>query len=66
MLRAGRLPVRVPGEMNFFDLSNLSSLTLILGSTQPLTEINTVNFPLGKKRPARRANNLAVICEPTV
>jgi hypothetical protein len=37
-----------------------------LGSTQPLTEISTRNFPGGKKRPARRAENLAAICEPNV
>jgi hypothetical protein len=37
-----------------------------LGLTQPLTEMSTRNLPRGKKRPARRANNLAAICEPIV
>jgi hypothetical protein len=37
-----------------------------LGSTQCLTEMSTRNFPGGKKRPARRADNLAAICEPSV
>jgi hypothetical protein len=31
---------------------------MALGSTQPLTEMSTRNFPEGKKRPARRADNL--------
>jgi hypothetical protein len=39
---------------------------MALGSTQPLTEMSTRNFPGGKKRPARRADNLAAICEPNV
>jgi hypothetical protein len=37
-----------------------------LGSTQPLTEMSTRNLPGGKKQPARRADNLAAICEPNV
>jgi hypothetical protein len=36
---------------------------MILGSTQPLTEISTRNIPGGKKRPAHRADNLSAICE---
>jgi hypothetical protein len=39
---------------------------MALGSTQPLTEMSTRNFPGGKKRPARRAENIAAICEPNV
>jgi phosphoenolpyruvate carboxylase len=35
-------------------------------STQPLTEMSTRNLPGGKKRPARRADNLAAIYEPNV
>jgi hypothetical protein len=66
MLQAGRLPVRVTDEVNFFDLPNLSSRTMALGSNQPLTEINTRNLPGGKKRPARKADNLTAICEPNV
>jgi hypothetical protein len=37
-----------------------------LGSIQPLTEISTRNIPGGKGRPARKADNLTAICEPTV
>jgi hypothetical protein len=39
MLQAGRFPVRVPDEVNFFNLPNPSSRTMALGSTQPLTKI---------------------------
>jgi hypothetical protein len=66
MLQAGRLPVQGPDEVDFFNLSNPSSCTMALGSTQPLTEMSTRNFPGVKKRPARRADNLAAICEPNV
>jgi hypothetical protein len=38
---------------------------MALGSTQPLTEMSTRNVP-GKGQPARKADNLTVICEPTV
>jgi hypothetical protein len=37
-----------------------------MGSTQPLTERSTRNFPGGKGRPARRADNLTAFCEPIV
>jgi hypothetical protein len=37
-----------------------------LGLTQPLTEMSTRNFPVNKKRPARRADHRAAICEPNV
>jgi hypothetical protein len=33
---------------------------------QPLTEMSIRNFPGGKKRPARRADNLAAIFEPNI
>jgi hypothetical protein len=39
---------------------------MALGSTQPLTEMITRYLPGGKKRPARRADNLAAIYEPNV
>jgi hypothetical protein len=39
---------------------------MALGSTQLLTEMSTRNFPGDKKRPARRADNLAAIYEPNV
>jgi hypothetical protein len=66
MLQAGRSPVRVPDMVDFFNLPNLSSSTMALGSTQPLTEMCTRNLPGGKKRPARRADNLTPICELNV
>jgi hypothetical protein len=65
MLQAGRSPVRVP-DVDFFNLPNPSNPTMGLGSTQPLTEMSTRNLPGGKKRPARRADNLAAIYEPNV
>jgi hypothetical protein len=36
---------------------------MALGSTKPLTDMSTWNLPGGKKRPARRTDNLAAICE---
>jgi hypothetical protein len=66
MLQAGRSPVPFPDEVDFFDLPNPSSRTMALGSTKSLTEMSTGNFPGGKKRPARRADNLTAICEPNV
>jgi hypothetical protein len=66
IVQAGRSPVRVPDEVNFFNLPNLSSCTMALGSTQRLTEMSTRNLPGGKKRLARRADNLAATCEPNV
>jgi hypothetical protein len=68
MLQAGRSPVRIPDEEDFFfiNLPNPSSRTMALRSTQPLTEMSTRNLPAGKKRPARRSDNLAAICEPNV
>jgi hypothetical protein len=39
---------------------------MALLSTQPLTKMSTKNLPGGKKRPARKADNLAAICEPNV
>jgi hypothetical protein len=66
MLQAGRLPVRIPDEVDFFNLPNPSSRTMALGSTQPLSEMSTRNHPGGKKLPAPRADNLAAIYEPNV
>jgi hypothetical protein len=64
MLQAGRSPVRVPDEVDVFNLPNPSSRTMALESTQSLTEISTTNFPGSKKWPSRRPGNLTVICEP--
>jgi hypothetical protein len=66
MLQAGKSPVRVSDEVNFSNLPNPSSRIMALVSTQPLTEMSIRNLPEGKKRPARRADNLAAISEPNV
>jgi hypothetical protein len=66
MLQAGRSPVRVWDEVDFFNLPNLSSRTMALGSTQPLTEMSTRNLSGDKKQPAHRADNLAAVYEPNV
>jgi hypothetical protein len=63
MLQAGRSPVRVSDEVDFFNLPNPSSCTMALGSTEPLTEMSTRNLPGGKRQPACRADT---IYEPTV
>jgi hypothetical protein len=39
---------------------------MALGSTQPLTDISTRNFPGGKGRPMSKADNLTAFCEPIV
>jgi hypothetical protein len=39
---------------------------MALMSTQPLTEMSTRSLPVGKGRPARKADNLTEICEPIV
>jgi hypothetical protein len=54
----------IPDVTGFFYWPNPSSRTMALGSTQPVTEMTTRNFPGGKERPARKADNLTAICEP--
>jgi hypothetical protein len=39
---------------------------MVLGSTQPLTEMNNRNLPGDKGRPALKADNLTAICESIV
>jgi hypothetical protein len=39
---------------------------MVLGSTQPLTEMSTKNLPGGKWRPANKTDNLTAICEPII
>jgi hypothetical protein len=60
MLQAGRLRVRFSMRL----LTNPSSRTMVLRSTQSLTEMSTRNLPGGKRRPASEADNLTAICEP--
>jgi hypothetical protein len=54
--------------VDFFNLPNSSSCTMGLGLTQPLKEMTTRILPggAGKGRPARKADNLTTICEPSV
>jgi hypothetical protein len=52
----------IPG---FFNWSNPSSHTMVLGSTQPLTEMSTRNLSGGKGQLVHNAANLTAICEPT-
>jgi hypothetical protein len=59
MLQAGRSPVGVQDEVDYFNLPNPSSRTMALWLAQRLTEMSTRNHSGGKKRPARRADNLA-------
>jgi hypothetical protein len=57
----------IPDEViGFFNSPNLSSHTVALELTQPLTEISTRNLPGGKGRQSRKADNLTGICEPIV
>jgi hypothetical protein len=49
-----------------FNLPNLSSRTMVLGSTQPLTEMSMRNVPEGEGRTARKADDITAICERTV
>jgi hypothetical protein len=66
MLQAGRSPVRVTDEVDFFNLPNPFSRTMAPGSTQPLTELSIRDLLRGEKWPVRRADNLAVSYEPIV
>jgi hypothetical protein len=59
-----------PDEVDFFppNWPNPSSRTMVLESTQPLTEMNTRTLPGvgGKERPECKADNLTTIYEPIV
>jgi hypothetical protein len=62
-----KVAASIPNKViKFLNWPNPSSRTMALGSTQPLTEISPGNFPVGKGRPAREADNLTAMCEPTV
>jgi hypothetical protein len=51
----------IPEEViAFFDLPNPSWRTMVISSTEPLTEMSTRNLPGGKEGPARKADNLTV------
>jgi hypothetical protein len=66
VLQAEKVAGSNPDEVDFFNLPNTSSRTMTMGSTQPLTETSTRNIPGGKRRPARKADNLTGIFEPIV
>jgi hypothetical protein len=53
------------GHQVKYPLPNPCSRTMDLGSTQPVTGMNTRNLPGGKWRPARKTD-LTAIGEPTV
>jgi hypothetical protein len=59
----GSIPEEVVGYLCW---CNPTSHTVALGSTKPLTEMNTRNLPGDKWRPAHKADKLIVICEPIV
>jgi hypothetical protein len=50
----------------FLSLHIDHSRAMVLGWTQPPTEMSTRYLPRGKGRPAPKADNLTVICESTV
>jgi hypothetical protein len=71
MLQAERSRARDPLRLNEFSQFTSSFRPLsTLGFTQPLTEMSTrsreIMFVGSRARPVLRADNLAVICEPTL
>jgi hypothetical protein len=60
---AGSIPDEVIG---FFNWTNPSGRIMATESSQPLAEMSTRNLPGGKWSPARKADNITAICEPTV
>jgi hypothetical protein len=64
-----RVAALIPDEViTFFSWSKPSGCTVVLGSTQPLTEISSRNFNFSghKGQPAHKADYLTTICEPVV
>jgi hypothetical protein len=68
MLQAGRSGGSSPDEVIglLFNISSNSSHTMVMGSTQPIRQMSTRNFPGGKERLTRKDDNLTAICEPIV
>jgi hypothetical protein len=60
----GSIPCRVLG--NFHVTSSFCPHSVVLGFTQPLTEMTTRKFSWGKVRSATRADNTALPVVPTV
>jgi hypothetical protein len=53
----------IPDVFGFSNSPKLSSRTVALESTKPLTEVYPTDIPSGKRRPARKVN-LTAVCEP--
>jgi hypothetical protein len=67
MLQALKAAVSILDKViGFFNGPNPSNRTMILASTQPLTEISTRNIPGGKRWPVRKADNFTAIFEAYV
>jgi hypothetical protein len=64
MLQARRSRFRFPMRSFDFQLNYPFSCTMVLESTQPLTQMSTRKLLGGKGRAARKTDNLIVICEP--
>jgi hypothetical protein len=65
-MRSQKVAVSIPEEIiEFFIWPNLSSRTMTLWSTQPLTEMSTRNLPGGKGWQARK-DDLTTIFEQTI
>jgi hypothetical protein len=63
-LQAGMSRVRFPiRSLKVFNLPNLSSRTMALGLTQPVTGVPGI-FLGSKARPMCKADNLTDICKP--
>jgi hypothetical protein len=52
----------IPDEV----IQNPSGRTVAFKPTTPIIEMSTRNFPGGKGRPARKADNLTNFCQPIV
>jgi hypothetical protein len=62
-----KVAISIPDKViGFFSWPSPSRHIMALVSTQPLTEMSTRNLPGGQGRPARKADNLTAICEPTL
>jgi hypothetical protein len=57
---AGSIPEELTAIFNWYILS---SRTMALGLTRPLTEMSTVNLSGGQGWSARKTDNLIAICE---
>jgi hypothetical protein len=56
----------IPDVIGFFNWPNPSSWTMVLGLTQPLTEMSAMNLYWVRGQPACKADSLTAICEQIV